>query len=69
MGLIIRSCCAEASPEDIADDVEEMAQLADNVINDDSDEMAMLVAGDGPTRIGVARLDGSSRSCDPSRWF
>ena len=48
MGLIIRSCCAEASPEDIADDVEEMAQLADNVINDDSDEMAMLVAGDGP---------------------
>ena len=27
MGLIIRSCCVEASPEDIADDVEEWRSL------------------------------------------
>ena len=48
MGLILRSCCADASAEDIADDIEEMAGLADRVIKDDSTEMEMLVAGDAP---------------------
>ncbi|MEP2151682.1 MAG: ribonuclease E/G [Roseobacter sp.] len=48
MGLILRSCCAEASADDIADDVEEMAGLADRVVNDESTEMEMLVAGDSP---------------------
>jgi ribonuclease G len=48
MGLILRSCCAEASAEEIAEDVEEMANLADSVINDESIEMETLVSGDGP---------------------
>ena len=37
MGLIMRSCCREASPEESQTMFEAMAQLADNVINDDSE--------------------------------
>lgn len=48
MGLILRSCCALASADEIADDVEEMAGLAERVIHDESVEMEMLVAGDAP---------------------
>jgi Ribonuclease G/E len=48
MGLILRSCCAEATAEEIAEDVEEMAGLADRVMNDESIEMDTLVTGDGP---------------------
>lgn len=48
MGLILRSCCAESNAEDIASDVEDMANLATSVMHDDSTEMEMLVAGDGP---------------------
>ena len=48
MGLILRSCCADAAPEDIASDVEDMANLAASVIFDESDEMAKLTEGDAP---------------------
>lgn len=48
MGLILRSCCAAATPEEIAEDVEEMAGLANRVMNDESVEMDTLVTGDGP---------------------
>lgn len=48
MGLILRSCCAESNAEEIASDVEDMANLATSVMHDDSTEMEMLVAGDGP---------------------
>ena len=47
-GLILRSCCAEADKEAIAEDIESMLGLAHNVLTDDSTEMETLSEGDGP---------------------
>ncbi len=47
-GLILRSCCAEADAEAIAEDIEAMLGLAHNVLTDESNEMETLSEGDGP---------------------
>lgn len=47
-GLILRSCCAGADGDEIADDVVAMLALARTVLEDDSTEMETLVEGDGP---------------------
>lgn len=47
-GLILRSCCAEADAEAIAEDIEAMVSLAHNVLTDESNEMETLSEGDGP---------------------
>ncbi|MCX7567161.1 ribonuclease E/G [Sulfitobacter sp. F26169L] len=47
-GLILRSCCAGADGEAIADDIDAMLELARAVLNDDSTEMETLSEGDGP---------------------
>jgi Ribonuclease G/E len=47
-GLILRSCCADAEGDVIADDIEAMLDLARNVLDDDSTEMETLAEGDGP---------------------
>lgn len=47
-GLILRSCCAGIDRDAIADDIEAMLELAQNVLNDDSTEMETLSEGDGP---------------------
>ena len=47
-GLILRSSCAQANPEDIAEDITTMASLARNVMGDDGSAMEILAEGDGP---------------------
>lgn len=47
-GLILRSCCLGADSDVIAEDIEAMLGLANNVMNDDSTEMETLAEGDGP---------------------
>lgn len=47
-GLILRSCCAGADSEAIAEDVEAMLVLAQTVLGDEGCEMETLADGDGP---------------------
>ncbi|WPZ22744.1 ribonuclease E/G [Sulfitobacter faviae] len=48
LGLILRSSCAGADAEDIAEDIANMLSLADTVANDDAQQMEVLTEGDGP---------------------
>lgn len=47
-GLILRSSCAEADPDDIAEDVDAMVALATAVLSDDGAGLETLSEGDGP---------------------
>jgi Ribonuclease G/E len=47
-GLILRSCCATADPDDIAEDIEAMLTLAGKVLGDAATGMEALAEGDGP---------------------
>ncbi len=47
-GLILRSSCAGAEAEDIAEDIVAMLTLAGKVLDDDATEMEVLSEGDGP---------------------
>ncbi|SFT00762.1 ribonuclease, Rne/Rng family [Sulfitobacter marinus] len=47
-GLILRSSCAGADGDDIADDIDAMLTLADKVLGDEAAEMELLAEGDGP---------------------
>jgi ribonuclease G len=47
-GLILRSSCAGADGDDIADDIDAMLTLADKVLGDEATEMELLAEGDGP---------------------
>lgn len=47
-GLILRSCCAGAVADDIADDIDAMVQLARSVVHDEGRDMETLTEGDGP---------------------
>lgn len=47
-GLILRSSCADAAPEDISEDVAQMSGLATAVLADALGEAELLVEGDGP---------------------
>ncbi len=47
-GLILRSSCAEADAEEIAEDIAAMLGLADKVLEDDGTEVEVLAEGDGP---------------------
>jgi Ribonuclease G/E len=47
-GLILRSCCAGADPDDIADDIGNMIDIAASVLSDDGPDMETLAEGDGP---------------------
>ncbi|MEP3918206.1 ribonuclease E/G [Ascidiaceihabitans sp.] len=48
VGLILRSCCVDAAPEDIAEDIQAMVSLADAVMGDEGSGQATLSDGDGP---------------------
>lgn len=48
MGLILRSASAEADPDEVAEDIAAMRQLAEDVTADLVETPALLVAGDGP---------------------
>jgi Ribonuclease G/E len=47
-GLILRSCCAGAEAEDIANDILAMLDIAEQVMTDEGKEVATLAEGDGP---------------------
>lgn len=47
-GLILRSCCAGAAEDDIAEDIANMAALAATVLADDGQGPETLAEGDGP---------------------
>lgn len=47
-GLILRSSCATAEADEIAEDIVAMLDLADKVMRDDAREMEVLSEGDGP---------------------
>lgn len=48
LGLILRSSCAEATHDDIVDDIVQMADLAGRIQDDEGREMEVLAEGDGP---------------------
>ncbi|HEY9019290.1 MAG TPA: ribonuclease E/G [Paracoccaceae bacterium] len=48
MGLILRSSCAVADPDEIAEDIAAMADLATAVLSDTEGEAECLTEGDGP---------------------
>lgn len=48
MGLILRSDSANADPDDVAEDIAAMRDLAEKVMADGTHEPAVLVEGDGP---------------------
>jgi len=47
-GLILRSACAGASAEDVAEDISSMRAMADHVLEDGGDGVETLTDGDGP---------------------
>jgi Ribonuclease G/E len=47
-GLILRSCAEGADAEDIAQDIEAMVSVAENIGNDNGDSIEVLVEGDAP---------------------
>lgn len=47
-GLILRSSCAGADADEIADDIAQMADLAARITSDEGREMEVLAEGDGP---------------------
>lgn len=47
-GMILRSSCAQAADEDVAEDIGTMLALAGDVVHDDGDELEVLALGDGP---------------------
>lgn len=47
-GLILRSSCADAEPDDIADDIMAMAGLAEQILGDSGQDADKLYDGDGP---------------------
>jgi Ribonuclease G/E len=51
MGLILRSSCAEADADEIAEDIRAMVDLAEAVMADAEGEAEVLVEGDSPHRI------------------
>ncbi len=51
MGLILRSSCADADPEEIAADIIDMRNLAEAVTGDPSNQPDVLVSGDDPWQV------------------
>ena len=50
-GLILRSSCMSADPEDISADIADMRNLAETVMADTSDAVDVLVQGDDPWQL------------------
>lgn len=48
MGLILRSNCAEADPEEIAEDIAAMFEMAENIMAETEGQAEKLTEGDGP---------------------
>ena len=48
MGLILRTSCVGADPDDVAEDIHAMHALAEQVLADDGQGAEKLIEGDGP---------------------
>ncbi|MFY9212385.1 MAG: ribonuclease E/G [Aestuariivita sp.] len=51
MGLILRSSCAEADPDDVSADIADMRAMAETVMADDSTTPEVLLRGDDPWQL------------------
>jgi len=60
-GLILRSACAGAGNDEIAEDIAAMRELAAQVLSDEADEQAKLMDGDGPHVMAWREWDGADQ--------
>jgi Ribonuclease G/E len=68
-GVILRSACAGADADAIAEDVDATVALAAQVLNDEGQEPELLVQGDGPHAIAWRDWDGHVRESDLEDWL
>lgn len=68
-GLILRSCCADADPEDIAQDIRNMAGLAERVMSDTGTGPEKLLDGDGPHLLAWRDWTGPAEVVSGERSF
>ncbi|MCR8549825.1 ribonuclease E/G [Salipiger sp. P9] len=67
-GLILRSSCAGAHAQDIAEDIEAMARLAAQVLQDSAGEPETLVEGDGPHALAWREWDTGDLDAAPGSF-
>ena len=67
-GLILRSSCATGDPDDIAEDIAAMVQLAAQVMADASGEPETLVEGDGPHALAWREWDSDDVDGKPGSF-
>ncbi|WP_335949002.1 ribonuclease E/G [Salipiger bermudensis] len=67
-GLILRSSCATGDPDDIAEDIAAMVQLAAQVMADASGEPETLVEGDGPHALAWREWDSDDVDGTPGSF-
>lgn len=48
MGLILRTSCADAEPDEIAEDIHAMHAMAEQILSDNGQSVEKLIEGDGP---------------------
>lgn len=69
-GIILRSACAEADPDAIADDVDAMVELVQAVLQDDGQELEKLTEGPGPHEIAWRDWPTApNREADLDEWL
>lgn len=68
-GIILRSACAGADPDDIADDVDQMVGLAQAVLGDDGAVVEKLAEGAGPHELAWRDwLGAAMREGELNEW-
>lgn len=69
-GIVLRSACAEAEPDAIAEDVDAMLELANQILSDEGQAPEMLLDGDGPhVRAWRDWPEASVREGDLTDWL
>ncbi|THH36148.1 ribonuclease G [Aliishimia ponticola] len=69
-GVILRSACSGADPDDIAEDVDAMVELAQAVLNDDGAGIEKLSEGTGPQELAWRDWQCDTvREGDLSEWL
>ncbi|MBN9888502.1 ribonuclease E/G [Salipiger abyssi] len=67
-GLILRSSCAGADAQDIAEDIDAMVQLAATVLADTTGEAETLVEGDGPQALAWREWQAEEVDAEPGSF-
>ncbi|QOL79547.1 ribonuclease E/G [Pseudooceanicola spongiae] len=68
-GLILRSACATADPDDVAEDIAAMIALATQVLNDSGKEAEVLLEGPGPHELAWRDWSGAADVVDRKGAF